>query len=225
MGKNTKDDPQPTTSADTFDTTRADPDRMPDQVYGPTSSVVQQPVMQQPLAQPQLPTKQQPPAWLVGLVAMLACIVVALAVVILTDSNAETPQDDSAQTQQESTDEAEDAEPEPDQEPEPKADPPVFTEATCSSEIPPDGYSDSYSSYNVLSDDTQHAWNAESSEGEWIQVAAVSKQTVEGFSIMPGYIKREDVYYKNSRPKEIEIELSDGYTQTVSLKDNYRKEQ
>ena len=113
----------------------------------------------------------------------------------------------------------------PDPEPEPEPDPPVFTSATTNTAIPPDSYSDSYGPQNVLYDDPSHAWNADYSVGAWIQLSADSEQTVHGFTIINGYSKSEDVYNKNHRPRDITIELSDGYAQTATLEDLYRQEQ
>ena len=192
----------------------------------------------QPAPAPQPHNAQGTPIWLVGLVALLAGVFVALVVVLVTGmgTSTDSPNDDAADTTQAVADveaeqeegedsEAETKSEEKKKEEEPEPDPPVFTTATTNTAIPPDGYSSSYGPENVLSDDYTHAWNADYPAGSWIQLSADSEQTVQGFTIINGYSKSEDVYNKNHRPKDITIELSDGYTKSVTLEDAFRKEQ
>lgn len=205
-----------------------------------------QPYMQPVQPYPQPVSAMQPqntprtPTWLVGLVALLAGVFVALVVVLVTGTVTRTdgPSDDTTDTTQtvvnddgeqeeaeEETSEDKQEDKEDKKKDEPVPDPPVFTSATTNTAIPPDGYSSSYGPENVLSDDYTHAWNADYPAGSWIQLNANSEQTVQGFTIINGYSKSEDVYNKNHRPKDITIELSDGYTKSVTLEDAFRKEQ
>ncbi len=99
--------------------------------------------------------------------------------------------------------------------------PPVFDdEPEASSVLPPDRYTSYYGPKNAVDGNIRTAWNdGGSGVGEWISLEAKSEQTVKGLRIVGGYPKREDVYYKNYRPKDVTIELSDGYTQQVTLED------
>ncbi len=180
------------------------------------------------------PPGNSTPTWLVTLIAFLACALVGLVVIILSgeQTTSGTSITDSAITAESAN--AEDAETvsenESEQEAqnttkEEKANPPVFSTAIATSELEPDGYSDSYGAENVLSDDRTHAWNAETPDGEWIQLTADSEQSVKGFGIVAGYIKSQEVYYKNCRPQQISVELSDGYKMTTTLEDAFGKEQ
>ena len=221
--------------------------RMPSQSAG-SAQPYPQPAQPYPQPVPAMQPQNTPrtPTWLVGLVALLAGVFVALVVVLVTGAGTSTdgPSDDVADAdqtvadddgEQEMADEDEenkddqdgkvDEKSEEDKEDEPTPDPPVFTRANTNTAIPPDGYSNSYGPENVLLDDSTHAWNADYPAGAWIQLDADSEQTVQGFTIINGYSKSKDVYDKNHRPKDITIELSDGYTQSATLEDAFRKEQ
>ncbi|MDO4798808.1 MAG: discoidin domain-containing protein [Coriobacteriales bacterium] len=102
-----------------------------------------------------------------------------------------------------------------------QTEPPVFDdEPEASSVLPPDQYTSYYGPKNAIDGNIRTAWNdGGSGVGEWISLEAKSDQVVKGLRIVGGYPKREDVYYKNYRPKDVTIELSDGYTQQVTLKD------
>ena len=47
---------------------------------------------------------------------------------------------------------------------------------------------------------------------------------VTGFDIYAGYHKSKSLYRKNSRPKEISVEFSDGSGETFVLKDQFKKQ-
>lgn len=180
-------------------------------------------------ASPYAPPRQGAPAWLIGLAVFLACAVIVFAGVLYVRgafdgvNTNEQHESDTVTLASEITDS--DVASETETSDGPTSDPPVFSSATSSTELEPDGYSDSYGPENVLSDDITHAWNAEYSSGDWIQLDADAPQTIHGLRILNGYAKREDVYYKNCRPRDITIELSDGYTQTATLEDLYGKKQ
>ena len=56
-------------------------------------------------------------------------------------------------------------------------------------------------------------------EGEKVYFELDGARTVSGFGIRAGYHKSEDLYAKNSRPQEIEIEFSDGSEEIFFLED------
>ncbi len=180
------------------------------------------------------PQHSSTPTWLVTLIAFLACALVGLVVIILSGERTTSDTSiidsvdiaESTNTQDvETTSENESEQEAQSTAEEEKVAPPVFNTAIATSELEPDGYSDSYGAENVLSDDRTHAWNAETPDGEWIQLTADSEQSVKGFGIIAGYIKSQEVYYKNCRPKQITVELSDGYKMTTALEDAFGKEQ
>jgi hypothetical protein len=100
---------------------------------------------------------------------------------------------------------------------------PSFTaEPEASSVLPPDQYTSYYGPRNATDGNVRTAWNEGADGngvGEWMSLEADSDQVVRGVRIVGGYPKREDVYYNNNRPKNVTIELSDGYTQHVTLQD------
>ncbi len=56
-------------------------------------------------------------------------------------------------------------------------------------------------------------------EGEWVEFNSDMKQNVHSIRIMAGFNKSEDLYWKNSRPKDITITFDDGTTTTSTLSD------
>ncbi len=70
--------------------------------------------------------------------------------------------------------------------------------------------------------DTKTGW-AEGADGdgvgEWFEISASSLQEVTGISILSGYCKSEDLYYKNNRPKDVTVTLSDGSQYSYTLSD------
>lgn len=109
-----------------------------------------------------------------------------------------------------------------------KANPPIFTATDASSVLPPDKITSYYGPNNAVDSNYMTAWNegAEGSGvGEWICVTADSPQWTHGVRLVTGYPKSEDVYYKNNRVRDATIELSDGYTASITLNDAYREYQ
>lgn len=88
------------------------------------------------------------------------------------------------------------------------------------------GQASHYEPELVLDDDYTTAWNEgmESTDGigEWLCVHAGSPSWTNGIRLVNGYPKSEEIYYKNNRCREVLIELSDGYSMTVTLDDSYR---
>ncbi len=100
--------------------------------------------------------------------------------------------------------------------------PSFAAEPEASSVLPPDQYTSYYGPRNATDGNVRTAWNEGADGngvGEWMSLEADSEQVVRGVRIVGGYPKREDVYYNNNRPKNVTIELSDGYTQHVTLED------
>ncbi|WP_461207805.1 NADase-type glycan-binding domain-containing protein [Clostridium sp. DL1XJH146] len=84
--------------------------------------------------------------------------------------------------------------------------------------------SSTYVAENVLDWDSSTAWvegDKADGEGEWIKLECDHEIEFNVISIMNGYNKSEDIYYKNNRVKTIEIELSDGSKTTIDLSDEF----
>lgn len=60
--------------------------------------------------------------------------------------------------------------------------------------------------------------------GEYILFEFDDEYSVEGFEIFAGYQKSYSLYKKNSRPKEIILEFSDGTQETYKLEDSMEKQ-
>jgi len=102
----------------------------------------------------------------------------------------------------------------------------VISYVDASSYLSSVGQASHYEPELVLDDDYTTAWNEgmESTDGigEWLCVHAGSPSWTNGIRLVNGYPKSEDIYYKNNRCREVLIELSDGYSMTVTLDDSYR---
>ena len=57
--------------------------------------------------------------------------------------------------------------------------------------------------------------------GEWVSIEADGEQWVRGVQIVNGHPRREDVYFRNCRCKDVTIQLSDGFEMQVRLDDLY----
>lgn len=74
----------------------------------------------------------------------------------------------------------------------------------------------------IMDGDTTTAWveGVEGNgEGESITFTFGDLYVVSDIKIWNGYQKSEDLYYKNARPSELELEFSDGSTERISLQD------
>ncbi len=74
----------------------------------------------------------------------------------------------------------------------------------------------------IMDGDTTTAWVEGvdgNGEGESITFTFGDLYAVSDIKIWNGYQKSEDLYYKNARPAEIELEFSDGSTERISLQD------
>lgn len=74
----------------------------------------------------------------------------------------------------------------------------------------------------IMDGDTTTAWVEGvdgNGEGESITFTFGDLYAVSDIKIWNGYQKSEDLYYKNARPAELELEFSDGSTERISLQD------
>lgn len=84
---------------------------------------------------------------------------------------------------------------------------------------------DTYSHSNLFDDDPNTAWvegKPGVGKGEWVEIAFLEPTTVKNIIIVNGYTKSSDVYFANSRVKEItlHVTLSEGdSTRTIRLRD------
>lgn len=104
----------------------------------------------------------------------------------------------------------------------PAAYPPVFSAASASSSLPGDSVTSYYGPNNLTDGDAQTGWAEGASGdglGEWFEISAGSLQQVQGISILNGYCKSQDLYYKNNRPKDVTVTLSDGSQYSYTLSD------
>ncbi|MBQ9058002.1 MAG: hypothetical protein IJ125_02330 [Atopobiaceae bacterium] len=102
--------------------------------------------------------------------------------------------------------------------------PPVFNDAVASTTLAPDQYVSYYGALNAIDHNLTTAWNEGAKgpgKGEWLRLQASGEQRVSGLRIVAGYPKNEAVYKNNNRPKEITIELSDGYKLKTTLNDEF----
>lgn len=74
----------------------------------------------------------------------------------------------------------------------------------------------------IMDGDTTTAWVEGvdgKGDGESITFTFGDLYAVSDIKIWNGYQKSEDLYYKNARPAELELEFSDGSTERISLQD------
>ena len=106
-----------------------------------------------------------------------------------------------------------------------KANPFTTDYAQASSTLPNDKYANYYYGPEMVTDnDFTTAWCENASgtgAGEWVSINCNSEKWVHGVRIVNGYLRREDVYYRNCRCKEVRIDLSDGFSMQTTLEDLY----
>ena len=98
---------------------------------------------------------------------------------------------------------------------------------TASSTLPnqtSQGSTFTYIPANVLDGDNDTAWIEGipgNGEGEWVELSTVDREsaTLTVLNILPGYTKSDEVYFNNSRPKDILVDFSDGSQIDFQLKD------
>ena len=92
-----------------------------------------------------------------------------------------------------------------------------------------DGNNISYSPNNVLDNKTTTTWAEGASGdgiGEWIKISTEDGlDNVENISLINGFSKSSDLYYKNNRVKKASLEFSDGTTQVIEFKDDVLEKQ
>lgn len=103
--------------------------------------------------------------------------------------------------------------------------PPVFPTVQISSQLPGDSDTADYGIVNLTDGRTDTAWNEGApgdGTGEWVRFSASAPQYVTSVSIMGGfpalYKDGSDLYYKNSRPKQITISY-DGGSEQFTMQD------
>lgn len=80
----------------------------------------------------------------------------------------------------------------------------------------------------LVDEDTTTAWVEGvdgNGEGEYVLINFDNDYSVSGIKIWNGYQKNEDLYYKNARPAEVELEFSDGTIEQLKLQDEFDKGQ
>jgi cytoskeletal protein RodZ len=96
------------------------------------------------------------------------------------------------------------------------------TGAFASSVLVEDKYNLVHGADNVLDKDNSTAWSEGVSGngiGEVLTITLDEKCVISGIIIMNGYQKSENLYQKNSRPSDLEVEFSDGTTETIHIHD------
>jgi len=102
-----------------------------------------------------------------------------------------------------------------------------LADATASSETHDDS-GVSYAAKNVKDGKQGTAWfegDDGSGLGSWVQVNLDGEQTVTGFQIWNGYWLTYDMWQRNNRVKDLEVELADGTKQSFTLKDDMKPEE
>ena len=97
---------------------------------------------------------------------------------------------------------------------------PRFSKISASSVLT--GDVDSHQPDRLVDGSTTTAWCegvTGNGEGEWVEFQADMKQNVTSVTIMGGFCKSEDLYWMNSRPKDITITFDDGSKTTSTLSD------
>ena len=104
---------------------------------------------------------------------------------------------------------------------------PFTTDYTQASSVLPHDQYENYLHYDpelVADGDFATAWCENASgtgTGEWVSINCNSEKWTHGVRIVNGYPRRDDIYYRNCRCKEVRIDLSDGYSTQVTLDDLY----
>jgi len=101
---------------------------------------------------------------------------------------------------------------------------PGGTESYCASSVLASQFGNSYNVRNLFSGGSSEAWvegQAGQGIGEWIVVEFNMPRRITGLLIDNGYQKNQDIYFKNSRPRSIEVRLSQGHSETLTLADRF----
>jgi hypothetical protein len=97
-------------------------------------------------------------------------------------------------------------------------------ERYCASSVLAPQFGNSYYVRNLFSGGSGEAWvegQAGQGIGEWIVVEFNMPRRITGLLIDNGYQKNQDIYFKNSRPRSIEVRLSQGHSETLTLADRF----
>lgn len=98
------------------------------------------------------------------------------------------------------------------------------TERYCVSSVLPSQYGNSYDVHNLFAGGGGQAWvegQAGQGIGEWIVVEFSVPRRIGGLAIDNGYQKNQDIYFKNSRVRTLEVAFSQGHRETISLDDRF----
>lgn len=99
---------------------------------------------------------------------------------------------------------------------------------TNASSVLSDSHGISYDSSLVNDEDNSSAW-VEGSNGdgsdEWVELQFYGEEIIDEVSIVSGYVKSSDIYYKNNRPKRVKLTFSDGSENVATLEDGNFGEQ
>lgn len=172
---------------------------------------------------------------LIGLVIALVAVVVILGVMLLgtrgTSSSDTQSLNSSNQTQGEYREKAVDEESSElsnSSESNIGSEPPLFPNATASSQLPGDDKDPDYGPNMARDGNLITAWNEGApgdGVGEWIQLEASEKQHVAGLRIAAGFQKNEKIYGQNRRPRAITISFEDGTSLNAQLDDAFGRYQ
>ncbi|POF30566.1 NADase-type glycan-binding domain-containing protein [Roseibium marinum] len=92
----------------------------------------------------------------------------------------------------------------------------------CASSVLDPQYGNRYGPGNLLDGETSTAWVEGVSgdgSGEKVLLAFDRPRWLQGFEIVNGYAKNQDIFHKNARIRTANITLSDGTSRTLSLSD------
>jgi hypothetical protein len=98
------------------------------------------------------------------------------------------------------------------------------TERYCASSVLAPQFGNSYNVRNLFSGGDALAWvegQAGQGIGEWIVVEFSAPRRITGLAINNGYQKNQDIYYKNSRVRRIDVRFSQGQSETLALADRF----
>lgn len=97
----------------------------------------------------------------------------------------------------------------------------------CVSSVLPSQFGNTYGPQNLFSGGQSVAWvegRSGQGIGEWIVVEFDGLRTVDFIQVRTGYQKNADIFYKNSRVRQLRAEFSNGHTMTLRPQDEITTE-
>lgn len=97
----------------------------------------------------------------------------------------------------------------------------------CVSSVLPSQFGNTYGPANLFSGGQSVAWvegRSGQGIGEWIVVEFDELRTVDFIQVRTGYQKNADIFYKNSRVRQLRAEFSNGHTMTLRPQDEITTE-